>query len=94
MSSLCQRRVCASQDVEYTSGILQNLISEGNSVVNWFCKWASVKRSFEVGTPIRITHRIIARNETSNFIIAFSNIRVCSKSKDNVDIQVVLVLIA
>lgn len=49
-----------------------------------------MKRLVEVGTPIRITHRIVARNETSNLTIAESNIRGFLKSKDNVSVQVVL----
>lgn len=38
-------------------------------------------RLVEVGTPIRITRRIVARNVESNFIIAEFNIKVDLKPK-------------
>ena len=65
-------------------GYYETCSSEGNSVANWFGNWASVKRSVEVGTPIRITHRNNVRNETSNLIIACSNIRGFLKPQGNV----------
>tara|TARA_R110000782_G_C14708814_1_gene402911 strand:+ start:219 stop:593 length:375 start_codon:yes stop_codon:yes gene_type:complete len=37
--------------------------SEGNSVAKWNGDWGIVDTSVEVGTPIRITHRIIARSK-------------------------------
>ena len=49
-------------ELEYASGISLDLCSEGNSVANWFGNWASVKRSVEVGTPIRIIHRNVVRH--------------------------------
>lgn len=73
-------------------GYYETCSSEGNSVANWFGNWASVKRSVEVGTPIRITHRNNVRNETSNLIIACSNIRGFLKPQGNVIVQVVLLI--
>ncbi len=80
-------------ELEYASGISLDLSSEGNSVAKWLDDWASVECSVEVGTPIRIIHRVIAKNEDLispyNCVIQYQRLL---KTERYVDVQVVLLL--